>query len=367
MKVLISGYYGAGNAGDEAVLAGLLRLLAEGGEGRLRPVVLSADPERTRREHGVEARPRLAAGPLIRELRSSLALISGGGGLLQDVTSLRSCFYYWGVIRLAQALGTPVFAHAQGLGPLRRRLSQKAAAAALRRARRVSVRDEDSARLAVSLGLPARSVHLGADLAWLAPEPGDRFSSEEEALEAMPGEPGRTLGLILRWPPERSRREEAAARLKDWASSAAAWAEGRGAVCCIGLFHPEEDTGIEAAAGSSAPAIRLRSWRAARRFVERCRAVVSMRFHGVLLAAAAGRPAAAVAVDGKVASLARALGISCLPVEAPAGEDFDAALDGLWEAPGAERTAEELERARSDGQALVNELLALADAGAGKL
>ena len=32
--------------------------------------------------------------------------------------------------------------------------------------------------------------------------------------------------------------------------------------------------------------------------------MVSMRFHGVLLAAAAGRPAAAVAVDGKAASLA---------------------------------------------------------------
>jgi polysaccharide pyruvyl transferase WcaK-like protein len=54
-------------------------------------------------------------------------------------------------------------------------------------------------------------------------------------------------------------------------------------------------------------------------------AVVSMRYHGLLLAALADRPAVAVAAHGKVSSLARALDCPVLRPEA-SREDVDVAL-----------------------------------------
>ena len=52
--IVISGYYGFGNAGDEAVLAGLVDTFRAAIPG-VSLSVASADPEATRRMHGVDA------------------------------------------------------------------------------------------------------------------------------------------------------------------------------------------------------------------------------------------------------------------------------------------------------------------------
>src|SRR5690625_3113260 len=113
MRVLISGYYGYGNFGDEALLAGLLSLIRELGA---EPLVLSGQPERTRAEHGVEAVHRYRGLP--GALRRADALISGGGGLLQDASSSRSLSYYLGVLRLARLAGLRTMVYGQSIGPL---------------------------------------------------------------------------------------------------------------------------------------------------------------------------------------------------------------------------------------------------------
>ena len=53
------------------------------------------------------------------------AFISGGGSLLQDVTSLRNIVYYTGLIRMAGVAKKPAMIYAQGIGPLKKPLSQK--------------------------------------------------------------------------------------------------------------------------------------------------------------------------------------------------------------------------------------------------
>jgi len=81
------------------VLSGLLAGLR--GAGRpVRPVVLSADPVATHALHGVEAHPRSPAD-VWKALAGARLLISGGGSLVQDVTSARSALYYLGTL-LAQ-------------------------------------------------------------------------------------------------------------------------------------------------------------------------------------------------------------------------------------------------------------------------
>src|SRR5690606_5114024 len=74
VRVAISGYYGFGNSGDEAVLEAMLSALEKEGkrEGlRVEPVVLSADPDKTARRLGVEAAHRMRPKDLWNAIRRS--------------------------------------------------------------------------------------------------------------------------------------------------------------------------------------------------------------------------------------------------------------------------------------------------------
>ena len=117
-RIVISGYYGCGNIGDEAVLRGILAGLDElGVEAEI--TVLSSDPVRTESEHpGTRSIHRFNPLAVVRSIRSADLVVSGGGSLLQDITSARSARYYLGILRLAQILGRRTMLCAQGIGPL---------------------------------------------------------------------------------------------------------------------------------------------------------------------------------------------------------------------------------------------------------
>ncbi|MFY9134764.1 MAG: polysaccharide pyruvyl transferase family protein, partial [Bacillota bacterium] len=86
MKFVISGYFGFQNIGDEAILAAMIEHLREADHGS-EIVVLSKDPIFTQRLHNVSAVNRNDIFGISRELRDADLFISGGGSLLQDVTS----------------------------------------------------------------------------------------------------------------------------------------------------------------------------------------------------------------------------------------------------------------------------------------
>jgi polysaccharide pyruvyl transferase CsaB len=143
MRVLLSGYYGKGNGGDEALLATLLQMLPE----HVTPVVLSGNPHQTRDRYLVESSDRMAPLSLIEALRSSDAFIWGGGSLIQDVTSSISPFYYGSLMALAQKMNLKTVAWAQGIGPLKRSLTRFMARNTYSNCTKVSVRDRASAAL----------------------------------------------------------------------------------------------------------------------------------------------------------------------------------------------------------------------------
>ena len=91
-SIVISGYYGFANAGDEAMLAAMIEVLSDL-EPNINITVISGNPADTRARHGVNAVYRLNYPEIIRALAKSDLLISGGGSLLQDVTSDRSLYY----------------------------------------------------------------------------------------------------------------------------------------------------------------------------------------------------------------------------------------------------------------------------------
>ncbi|HLQ63699.1 MAG TPA: polysaccharide pyruvyl transferase CsaB [bacterium] len=167
-RVVISGYYGFGNAGDEAVLAGILDALRSH-LPNADVVVLSGNPTQTHRLHGVKATSRITGA--LRTLPGADLFISGGGSLIQDVTSARSALYYLGLLGLATVLAKATVVYAQGVGPLRRGWVRVLARLILARTTLITVRDEDSISVLKGLRI-VRPVHLVADPAFvLAPTP----------------------------------------------------------------------------------------------------------------------------------------------------------------------------------------------------
>jgi polysaccharide pyruvyl transferase CsaB len=139
-QVVLCGYYGAGNGGDEALLASMLEILPP----NVKPLVLSANPQQTKKRYGVTAIDRKSLN-VINALRKSKALILGGGSLIQDATSVRSALYYGGLVGLAQQFGLQTIAIGQGIGPLNQQLTQWVAQRTFGACSALSVRDKASA------------------------------------------------------------------------------------------------------------------------------------------------------------------------------------------------------------------------------
>lgn len=206
-RIVISGYYGFRNSGDEAVLRSILLALEEEGRAqgvKIQPVVLSADPAWTSKMYGVESVRRMHPADLLRALRSSDGLISGGGSLLQDATSAKTIPYYTGVMKLAQLLGKPTFAYSQGIGPVNRRWMDPLIRGVMKRSSYVSVRDAESAALLGRIGVPAERIDVVPDPVMGLPLPAGshkaarRITPAGQAAGALRAEEPPLIGVSLR-------------------------------------------------------------------------------------------------------------------------------------------------------------------------
>ncbi|MEW6517725.1 MAG: polysaccharide pyruvyl transferase CsaB [candidate division FCPU426 bacterium] len=171
MTILVSGYYGFGNEGDELILEGLLHALAP---WRGQITVLSQDPRATEARHGVRAASRWQPVALWRELQACRVFISGGGGLVQDVSGPFSPAYYLGLLDWARRLGKRTIVWGQGFIPLRWAGNRWLAKQVLRRADLVIPRDPESSAWCLEQGLEPARVQTGGDLVWLRPWQKDR-------------------------------------------------------------------------------------------------------------------------------------------------------------------------------------------------
>lgn len=165
-EVVFSGYYGHGNAGDDAMLASMLRGIRRRlPDARLR--VIAKNPGDTAKRYGVSAIGRMDGFAILHSLRSGTTLVSGGGTLLQDATSRRSLRYYTTLLSLARRRGCPTAIYAAGVGPLLHKRSRRLAAKAALSASRISVRDEGAKEALCRLGVSPDAVFSGADPVFL--------------------------------------------------------------------------------------------------------------------------------------------------------------------------------------------------------
>jgi len=196
-KLVISGYYGFRNSGDEAVLKSILTALEEESQRSnvtIEPIVLSIDPEWTTSMYGVRAVHRMKLKEVREALKESDGLISGGGSLLQDATGMKSIPYYLGVIKLAQWLKKPTFIYAQGIGPVNRKIFNPMIKSVFKSCTYVSVRDEQSADYLRRLGLKWNQIHVVPDPVMGLPLPDkasvDRGHESSASVDHVPAETG---------------------------------------------------------------------------------------------------------------------------------------------------------------------------------
>ena len=142
-KIVISGYYGFNNAGDEAMLSAILQAL-QGTFDSPDITVISGDPKSTAASFGVHTVPRFSISGICRSIFSSDLIISGGGSLLQDVTSWKSMIYYLSIITLGVLFRKQVFLYSQGIGPVRYRVIRIILKHVLNHVDAITVRDKES-------------------------------------------------------------------------------------------------------------------------------------------------------------------------------------------------------------------------------
>lgn len=307
-RAAVCGYFGFGNAGDEAVLYAMLhswRTLYPG----CKPLVLSANPEATRQAYRVEAAPRWPPPRLTAALRQVDVLVHGGGSLLQDTTGLPSLLYYLGVIHLAQRLGKPVAVFGQGMGPLEHGLSRRLVRRVIGGVQMLSVRDEDSAQLLAQMGVK-RPVEVYADPVFLLKPQAiaTDIAAGRQDLIAQGLDPDRKLaGFALRpWP--------GTERVAPEVVATARWLREQGWQVAFLPFHPPQDTGISqqlaAEAGDSAAVVLTWSQLPSLiGLVGNMHLLVGMRLHALILAALLGLPAVGLVYDPKVGSFLKEVGL----------------------------------------------------------
>ncbi len=299
-RVVISGYYGFDNLGDEAVLAATIQELR-----RRRPdaeiAVLSADPAATARTHGVHGVPRTAPAAVAGILRGADLLLCGGGSLFQDVTSWRSPWYYLGLLSLGQRLARRTAVHAQGIEPPIRASVRAGIAHVLDRVDLVTLRDSTSKAVLDSLGVRRPRIVVSADPSWLL-EP--EWSAAATAERSRWG-PGPHFGLALRaWGSGTATRAAAAAVGVVSARLGVRWV-------LLPMHRPSDlrvADEVAAVLGGAATVVRAPLGpREILALVGALDLLVGMRLHALLFAAAQGVPIVPVAYDPKVAALARDL------------------------------------------------------------
>lgn len=165
-RVLVSGYYGFGNAGDEAILMAIVESLKKL-KSDIEITALSANPLTTKKYYGINAVQRTSPLAIIREISRADLVISGGGGLLQDVTSNRSIPYYLFILYLAKRLNKKVMFYANGVGPVFREINKRMIKLVGNMVDLITVRDEQSRKELESLGVTKPPIIVTADPAFV--------------------------------------------------------------------------------------------------------------------------------------------------------------------------------------------------------
>lgn len=303
--IVVSGYYGFDNLGDEAILE---ELIAEVGRlvDKSKIVVLSRNPEKTSSVFAVKSIDRWSLPAVQSVFQQARLFISGGGGLYQDVSSIKSVAYYAGLAFLARINRVPTLVYAQGIGPLKSPLSVFLTKSAMKQAQRITVRDQGSIALLDDMGVG--NARLTADPVWCLAAGELPAPIASAILDARNGhEAPFLIGLSLR---ECSCVTKT--MIEDFARAIASNARAGSVLIPLVLQRNQDLELLDAFAAIwrerglktiNLDCSQLRKPSQWISLLAECDLVIGMRFHALLMALKSGVPTVGLAYDPKVAYL----------------------------------------------------------------
>ncbi|NLM97688.1 MAG: polysaccharide pyruvyl transferase CsaB [Halanaerobiaceae bacterium] len=177
-SIILSGYYGFDNLGDEAILMALTALFKTIDQD-LEIIIISGNPALTEKRYQVPSVNRNNILEIIKAVKKCDLFISGGGSLLQDITGRKSIPFYLGQVFLAQMMGKKTAFFAQGIGPVKSRFYQRCIKYVMNRSDYISVRDADSRELLLKWGVNPEKIRLTADPVFVLKNVLDGLTADE--------------------------------------------------------------------------------------------------------------------------------------------------------------------------------------------
>ncbi len=297
--VVLSGYYGFHNSGDDALLLAILDGLKKK-KPNLRAAVLSAAPRNTRLQYGVDAISRENLFSLCRILKDSSMLISGGGSLIQDETSPQSLWYYLAVIRLAKRFGLKIIQLANGFGPVKYKFDKNLCQKIIPRCvDAITLRDSHSAVELERLGITGIPCTITADPALtLIPADNRRARAILEAAGVAEGERFIAVSIRSTKTAKPDFRAQLAAALDQIAKT------HKRSIVFLPMQYPRDleiSRDIAKRMGAASHIISTPSEvQETMQILAHADLVIAMRLHTLIYAAAIGKDAVAIDYDPKI-------------------------------------------------------------------
>ena len=297
-RILICGYYGEHNLGDDALLAVLLSQI----QGQWIPVITANDQKAVEAmAPGSETVNRRSLKSVLIALRNVDALVLGGGSLLQDATSTRSLMYYIILIWCAKSLQKPVFLWGQGLGPLKRRISRLLVRTTLKTLSSVTWRDPGAMKQAIEWKLKV-PMKMGPDPVWTHPAPTWRSGKS----------------LVVCWRPTPLLNHKgwlklvnALSRLSEMHDCHVIWLAFHAHQDSDLFHHLSQENIVPSNLEKRSSTVTAESIRQVQKLFSQSKMVIAMRLHALILAAVGGVPTSALSYDPKVKAAAELSSILC--------------------------------------------------------
>lgn len=343
-KIIISGYYGESNLGDEAILAVLLDWLRRHLESA-EITVVSLNPELTRQEHKVNAIGYDNLYEIDELVRNADLVINGGGGVFHEYNAIdipklfddpsSGIISYAVTPILAAIYDVPCMLFAHGVGPILTVPGAQLVRHVFKLAASATVRDEESLALLEELGVVNHGdpqIPVSSDPTFLL-QP-----ASEERIKEIWDELGLTelpkpfIGISMRAWFERLNN----GFIPEFARCLDQLAEQTGGSLVFLPFQTKEGFSdvevinqvrheMRSATHIAMPATALSPGEMLG-MISRFDMILGMRFHAILFAIASGVPCLGFSFDPKVRNMLRRIGQGNNYLDLNEGFDADALL-----------------------------------------
>jgi polysaccharide pyruvyl transferase CsaB len=156
-NVFLFGYYGFDNLGDDLILSSIVEKF--GSEFKFN--VLTYNYHKTKKFVDVNPISRSNFSSIIKSIKNSDVIASGGGSLLQDETSSKSLYFYLGLILLGKLFNKKIIFLFNGIGPVNKKINRVIMKNVLKTVDVIFLRDYESLALLKKIGITTNAEVVG--------------------------------------------------------------------------------------------------------------------------------------------------------------------------------------------------------------